>query len=161
MTYPRRHCATAVLALVAAFGVFPAPVRAQASLAGSWSAEFPRRIQNVNGEERVTEMGRARLTLELRGDSVLGTWQTLPEANQSAPVSRALRGVIEAGRLRIVSDPFEATQRTMSGESTVRLSNSFELALEGDSLKGTMQTRGPDGAPVGSTRSFSAVREKR
>ena len=161
MTYPSRDSAVAALALVAALAAVPSSVRAQGTFAGSWAAQFPRRIENVDGEERVTEVGHARLTLELRGDSVLGIWQTLPEANQPTSPSRALRGVIDPGRLQIVSGPFEATQRTMSGETTVRLSNRFELALEGDSLKGTMQTQGPDGSPVGSTRPFSAVREKR
>lgn len=151
----------AALLTVFALAMTPAAALAQGSAAGAWVAEYPRRIENVNGEERVTEVGRARLTLELRGDSVIGVWQSIAGPNEPTLPTRRLRGVTDQGKLRLVSDPFEATQRTMDGDATVRLTNSFELALEGDTLKGTMQTRSADGAPLGGARPFSAAREKK
>jgi hypothetical protein len=146
---------TAALALVLA-----RPASAQGNIAGSWITEFPLRLRVINGVESSDGVAQARLTLRLKGDSVLGTWQQIPQGAGQPARTRALRGTVVNGRARVETDPpDERVLRDNEGERRVQMRTRFDFAAHGDSLQGTEQTIAADRSSVAYSRPFAAKRE--
>lgn len=51
-----------------------APLFAQSAVAGKWAAEYALGMRNIEGVVLSMGTDRARITLEVKGDSVFGTW---------------------------------------------------------------------------------------
>jgi hypothetical protein len=126
----------AVLGVVAVAGVSNADAQ---SLAGKWTAEYPTRIQNTNGQVEAAEMGTALVTIELKGDTVIGTWTA--SAGRDAGAARAIRGTFANGKVTFATEPVERTimRNTGSGDEqhVVKMTSQFEGEVKGDEITGT------------------------
>jgi hypothetical protein len=147
----KRLTVVAAVATIAA-----APLSAQ-GVSGTWMTEFERTIRNQDGEVSAGEKTKATMTLQQKGDSVFGTWQVVPPANQPAPPARPLRGIVKDGKGTLLSE-FEARRNINGEEEVVKLSVTYDFTISADKLEGTSTTRAPemDMPP----RPFSAWRAK-
>ncbi len=134
-------------------------MQAQGGAAGNWRVEFPRRVENDGSGDRVTEFGHALVTLQLKGDSVVGTWKTT-DGGPGPSMQRRVAGTISGNKLHLVSEPFEAVMRGPDGESKVQLIVSYDLEITGDTLAGTQQAKPQDGGPEGASLPVKGTREK-
>jgi hypothetical protein len=153
----RRYAWTAALLLLA----MPAtPIHAQASVAGTWLTEFDIGIRNENGVE--TSMGKrqATMTLTLKGDSVLGTWQVAAVSDAPAPGPIKLRGIRSGAKVSLEADPVERTVRMNDDEQRLQMTSTYTFDLRGDELVGTTRNTFSDHSFDGPERSFSAKRAK-
>ncbi len=149
MSAPRR---LGFVLLVAVIFVLPRPARAQ-DVSGAWTIEYPVRISNENGVERVDSTATVLLTLAQAGESVEATWQM-----QGAARTRTLRGSMRDGVLSL-SDTVDATVTRDGGIPTdIRMVSQFELRLDGDRLVGTQSATSDDGSVRASPRSITAAR---
>jgi hypothetical protein len=92
---------------IVVLAILRAPAAAQ-GVGGTYLVEYPARIQNTNGEENV-QMGKARLTLQVKGDSVVGTWLVLDRPNAQP---REVRGTLQGSTAKFSSRPKAASIRT-------------------------------------------------
>jgi hypothetical protein len=97
------------------------------------------------------------MTLEQKGDSVTGTWQVMADAASPAPSPRPLKGVVAGNKVKLVAE-FQATVNRNGEQETRTITVIYDLALNGDTLEGTMTNRAGDmDMPP---RPFTATREK-
>ena len=138
---------------IIALTTFKTPALAQ-GVAGTYVVEYPARIQNTNGEENV-QMGKARLTLEVKGDSVVGTWLVLdrPDARP-----REVRGTLQRNTAKF-SLQTEGRINQNGEERTIKMTTDFTATVSGDKVDGTMQLRSSEGMSQ-PERKFSGLREK-
>ena len=148
-----RTALKAGLALVA-LAIVHAPARAQGP-AGSWLVEYPAQIRVTNGEESVT-MGKARLTLQVKGDSVLGTWHVLDRADAKP---RAIRGTV-SGNIAKWSLENEGRINDGGETRTIKMVTTFTAIVSGNKVEGTMQSRSPEIDAPSPERKWTGVREK-
>lgn len=143
--------------LLAAALVAPAAAAAQ-DISGKWTASYPRGIRNINGVEEA-EMGTALITLEIKGDSVFGTWHTQNTPRPSQP--RALKGTFANGKMTLVAEATEATIRRAPDDpgETIRMVGYLEAELKDGVLEGTMRNESTDGAVRNGPLKWSAKRE--
>ncbi|MHB1313439.1 MAG: hypothetical protein ACYC3L_15585 [Gemmatimonadaceae bacterium] len=146
---------TAALALGLAFAAPVASAQAH-PLAGRWTVEYQRGMRNENGE-MTPIMGTATLTLEQRGDSLVGT--LVPTAGDRGSAQPAQQFAAKAGTEGATFVVTSQAQINMNGEiSTRNMTLTWELSASGDALTGTMKrvvedTDVPsDPAPVKGTR---------
>ncbi|HEY0674022.1 MAG TPA: hypothetical protein VGD27_17225 [Longimicrobiales bacterium] len=117
------------------------PVVAEAQdIAGKWTAEYPRSVRNINGVTEAGEMGTALLTIEVRGDSIFGTWQVQHAPNPSPP--RKFSGTYSNGKIAFTAEPSETRiRRSMGGggdnESTMKIIIRYEGTLKDGVIEGT------------------------
>jgi hypothetical protein len=149
--------AVVVAALIG--GTTPGAAGAQGSVAGTWLTEFPLRLRNINGVVSSDGTGHARISLTIKGDSVIGTWQVTD--GDVAPPARMLRGTLSNGKARVESEPSEATLRGPDGEQKVLMKTVYEFTAKGDALDGTQTVEAVDGSHTGPARPFSAKRDKK
>ena len=155
---PRRGHAACVLKSSLALLVLAtaySPARAQ-GVAGTYLLDYPARIQVTNGEESV-ELGKARLTLQVKGDSLIGTWLTLDRPDAKP---REIRGTVQGHTAKWT---IENEGRISDGGEvrTVKMITNFSATVTGDKVEGTMQSRSPDaGGMTAPERKFSGVRQK-
>ena len=134
----------------------------QATISGTWRTEFAVGIRVVNGVESSETKGHARITLELKADSVLGTWQNLDTSGAAQGEARPLLGIATPGGARIETVvPREVVLRTPDGEQRIPSRIFYVLTLRGDSLVGTERWVALDNSAQGPTRPFTATRERR
>lgn len=149
-----------VAAAVALFAAATS-LQAQSPVAGKWAADFELGMRNVNGEMTSMGTGHARITLELKGDSVVGTWQVLdPAPANGAPATRPLKGVFANGMLKLETEPAVRRVVLNDEEKQIRMVTRYELKLDGDVLAGTAQQVALGGEIEPPSRPFKATREK-
>ncbi len=147
-----------VFAILAGFAAsVPGPVAAQSGLAGRWVTEFDVGIRNVNGVETSEGKRQARITLEVSGDAITGSWQAL---GAGPTATRHLSGTSVHGEVTLLADSVEAVLRDGDGERHVSMIPKYLFTQHGDSLIGTLQTASRDGLFGGPPRRFVATREK-
>jgi hypothetical protein len=140
-----------VLLFIAIF-ILPRAVRAQ-DVTGTWTIDYPVRISNEGGVERVDSSAIVTLTLAQTGESVQATWQM-----EGATRARMLHGTVRDGLLTM-SDTMDAMIRRNDGPPMdVRMVSLFELRLDGDRLVGTQSAESVDGSVRASPRAISAAR---
>lgn len=150
--------AVAAAGLVVVSAALQPAAAQQSSIAGEWRAEVPRRVENVNGVEKASDIAVFRFTLEVKGDSVFGVQEMVDGPPAAKP--RKLRGTLHGGELRLVADPVEAIIRNGAGESRIEMITTFELKLEGEELSGTQQSNSVDGSVQSQARPFRLQRAK-
>ena len=150
---------TSRFALAALMALFARPAMGQASVAGTWIAEFEHRIRNENGEVSA-DKGKARIVFEVKGDSVFGTWTVLTPAPEPGAKPRHLRGTIANGRVRVSGEPVDAVVNENGNESHVSMVTTYDFAVNGDALTGSAEIRAVGGAMPSMLRPFSAARVK-
>jgi hypothetical protein len=138
----------------------PRAGRAQGTVAGTWITEFDIGIRNVDGEETSLGKRQARIVLQLKGDSVTGTWQALADSTGPAATPMQLRGRVADGKVELQTEPIERVLRVNDDEQRVKMISSYSFVVQGDTLDGTVQIRSLDGSFEGNARPFSAKREK-
>jgi hypothetical protein len=129
----------------------------EARIAGSWIVEYPARVMNRDGVESV-EMGRARMTLEQRGDSVTGRWQSL-DPGAPAGSERALRGTARGTHASLAMNA-QVVINTNGEEKSVPLTITLDLAFEGDTVSGTQAAASPAWPTTSPPRAVKGMREK-
>ncbi len=129
----------------------------EAAIVGSWIVEYPARVMNRDGVESV-EMGRARMTLEQRGDSITGRWRPL---GPGAPPGngRELRGTAKGTHASLVMNA-RVIVNTNGEEQPVPLTIMLELAFEGDTVSGTQAGASPAFPASTQPRPVKGTREK-
>jgi hypothetical protein len=131
------------------------------SLTGKWTAEYPSRISNQNGEQKIDQMGTAALTIEQKGDSIFGSWHV-----ENAPVKiepRTIIGTVKDGKVNFVGSPIEARIRKggMGGdeaEEKIFMTTYYEATVTADGLAGTMYSKSQDGSIESRPVKWSAKR---
>ena len=153
MKRPSFHIALVMMTLFTG-----APLLAQgAGVTGTWITEFDRMMRNEGGSVTTGDKTRARLALQQKGDSVIGTFEVLAPGDAPRP-PRQLRGTIAGDRVMLTSE-FEARVNRNGEESTRTITVVYDLTVKGDILEGTMTNRSGDmDMPP---RPFTATREKR
>jgi hypothetical protein len=132
---------------------------AQTSLAGRWRTEFDVGIRVIDGVESSEGKGQARITLQTKGDSIIGTWLNLDPPG-GAPAARPLRGVVTDSGARLETvEPREVVLRTPDGEQHFQTTTTYTFRVRGDSLVGTTQWIAVDRTTRGPARPFVATRE--
>ena len=128
-----------LLVLAATLATVPATAAfSQTSpLAGTWQVEYQRGVRNENGDITVI-MGTAKLSLEQRGDSLVG--QFAPEPGDDGRTPPPLQF---AGKSRGASATFHTVSESRINVNeeirVVNVSITWELTASGDALTGTMQ----------------------
>jgi hypothetical protein len=150
---------TSRFALAVLIALFARPAMGQASVAGTWIAEFEHRIRDENGEVSA-DKGKARIVFEVKGDSVFGTWTVVTPAPEAGAKPRHLRGTIANGRVRVAGEPVDAVMNVNGNESRVSMITTYDFAVNGDALTGTAEIRSADGSMPAMSRPFSAARVK-
>ena len=139
------------------FAGVASPLAAQ-GVTGRWITEIERMVRNENGNVSTGDKAKARLVLEQRGDSVIGTWELVdtaasPGGRAAAP--RQLRGTISSNKVSL-STQVEA-RRNINGEESVQtMTIVYDFTVDGDKLQGTTTAKAPE---MQITRPFSAWRE--
>ena len=134
-------------ALLAVTLLIPAAASAQ-DIAGKWTANYPTRVRMTNGSAEAEEMGTAFLILEVKGDSVFGTWHPQNTPNPANP--RKIAGTFINGKLSFVGEPTEArVRRSYSGggedeESPIKMTTYFEGTLIDGAIEGTYYSTSED-----------------
>jgi hypothetical protein len=137
-----RYAAAATVVL------FAATASAQSgTLVGTWQVEYQRGLRNENGEITPV-MGKGTLTLEQRGDSLIGQLVSIPgdDGRQAPPMTLAARASGASATLISTSN----ARINMNGdERVVKSTLTWELTANGDTLTGTMK-RSMEGMEMGS-----------
>jgi hypothetical protein len=145
--------AAACLALV----VSAPPLAAQTHpLAGRWQIDYVRGKRIENGDETIIR-GAATLTLELRGDSLVGTLERPASPEQPAPTPQRFAAKPTAtGAVFVVKT---VMTNNNNGEITTREAvMAWTLRATGDALEGTLlfsipgMDMGAEPTPVSGTR---------
>ncbi len=146
-----------VVALLSAL-LAPA-VQAQLSpAAGTYLVDFDAQFQvGPDGTPQVSGHSKARMILEVRGDSVFGTWQTIDAANPRP--ARKLHGTLENGKLKLTSEPVESVIN-MNGQETRRSTIPvYTATVTGDAISGTIESPAPAPGLMNIARKFEGKRE--
>ena len=133
-------------------------VQAQsANVAGKYKVEFDSQMRMGSGGVQVAGRSPAMLVLEVRGDSVFGSWQAINDRN---PPARKLAGKMRGDTVVVLSEPSERTMN-MNGESvTMKMADEFKLTVRGDAIAGTITpTQAMAGMPP-IVRKIDGKREK-
>jgi hypothetical protein len=153
-----RHVGSTLALLILAA---PRGAVAQTSLAGRWRTAFDVGIRVVDGVESSEGKGHARITLEVKGDSVVGQWLNIDSPGGAPRTPRPLRGVVTDSGARLETvEPREVVLRTPDGEQHFQTTMTYTFRLRGDSLVGTEQWIAVDHSSRGPLRPFVATRER-
>lgn len=146
--------AAAVASLVAV-----QPVAAQNGVAGTWTLEFVRRVTN-DGSGEQTEMGHARVVMEVHGDSVTANWQVVEPGPDGKPVPpRVLRGTVKDNHVMLTGQSQARINRN-GDESTVTMNITYDLTVAGDDIAGVQTADSADGMIQAPARPIHGKREK-
>jgi hypothetical protein len=137
----------------------PAVAESQ-NVAGKWIAEYPRAVRNVNGVASGEEQAVAILTIEVKGDSIVGTWHAQNTPNPSAP--RAFRGTYSGGKIVFAGEPVTATIRraggSSEGNSSLQMVTFYEGTLKDGLIEGTFRSESTDQAVTTPAMKWTAKR---
>lgn len=136
----------------------PRPMHAQ-SVAGEWTTEVPVRVSSENGVERVEETRTARITITQQGDGVRAVWRMEGGPGEDAPRPRTLSGTLRDDRLMLTDTVRAYVRSQLEAEAReVLMIHTYELRLDGDTLRGHVRGRSEDGRVDTQPREFVAVR---
>jgi hypothetical protein len=139
----------------------PLSLPAQAAIAGTWFTEFDTQVRIMNGVESSAGKGHARIELQVTGDSIHGTWQTLGATGAPDGPPRLLAGTLTSAGVHIEAlKPSEIVTRVMESETHTQAMMNYTVALHGDSLVGTEQWVAVDHSSQGPARRFTATRKQ-
>ena len=148
------------IGFVMAAGLATSGAQAQ-GVAGTWTVDFDRLLtRTADGRDTVTARGKAQLVIEVKGDSVFGTWTFEEPGSQP----RKLRGTWKGNAVKLVSGALPGTIHTNGKVTEMAFINTYEATVTGDAIVGTV-TPQPQNAQLQATgqrvRKFEGKREKR
>src|SRR5688572_922087 len=86
-------------------------------VAGTWAVDFDGLIQRTpDGRQQVVRRNKARLVIEVKGDSAFGTWTI--ETADGPPRIVKLRGTRKGNSVKLVSDTVSGRMVDKNGQST-------------------------------------------
>lgn len=120
-----------------------APVAAQSPFAGRWSLRYPAGMRMENGVATIIP-GSGTLTLEIKGDSLIGqlTPDPLPDGTVRPPTR--LAGTA-SGNSATFTNRRAAMVNDGTGERQITVIQTWRLTVTGDSLSGTLERRDEGG----------------
>ena len=126
-------------------------------VAGTYLVEYPAQVRSTNGAEEVVALGHARLVLQVKGDSLVGTW-TITDRPDAKP--RGLRGTVQGNTVNFSTDPTEGHVNMNGQVSTIKMFADYTATITGDEIKGTLKQHSEDGSIQSGERAWSGKREK-
>ena len=106
-------------------------------LAGTWQVEYQRGVRNENGDITVI-MGKAKLSLEQRGDSLVGQFAAEPGDDGRVPPPLQFAG--KSGGASATFHTVSESRINFNDEiRVVKVNITWALTAAGDALTGTMQ----------------------
>jgi hypothetical protein len=131
-----------VFAVTAALAVAPAFAYAQTAPAPvNGTFVFEQKLMFRDGANAMQEQkGEAHLTLEQKGDSVIGTWQVHVLDNSRTIPPMLLRGTVTDGTVRLRAPSKQAQLQGPDGDTTIETYQEFVLTIRGDEISGAIHT---------------------
>ena len=134
-----------VIAAVAALAVAPATALAQTAAPVRGTFVFEQSLMFRDGANAMQpQKAEAHLTLEQKGDSVIGTWQVVVVDNSRTIKPMELRGTVKDGTIKLRTEPREARLQGPNGETTIETYQEYVLTIRGDEIVGTIHTYSTD-----------------
>ncbi|MGH7462533.1 MAG: hypothetical protein ACREMA_16110 [Longimicrobiales bacterium] len=142
----------------ALFGVLTVltAAEAQAQVAGTYTWEFPARVRRDDGGETVEQKGLAKLTITVKGDSILGSLASSVPGMPAQP-DRPVRGTVKGNAIEFRLNS-QARMVTNGEERTVDTVQIYNATITGDAIKVTMTPQVTDGSVSLPARSFEGKR---
>jgi hypothetical protein len=147
------------LALVLVLGV--AEARAQ-NVAGTYLIEFDMQLRMGGGGGGAvsSEKAQVKLVLDVKGDSILGSWAMQPSSSANVTVRpREVRGTVQGNAIKF-SMAGQARLNMNGNQQTVETITTYNATITGDEIKGTIDSQAVDGSFQAPQRSFVGKREK-
>lgn len=131
-------------------------------ITGTYAWEMPVRVRAGSDGTSSGEGGSAqvKLVLEVRGDSVFGTYTVQPPPGQAdtvAPQAREIRGTISGNRVTWVMSTNGRVNINGNARETTMLST-YIATIEGDDISVTIDVEAPDMPMQVPQRSFKGKR---
>jgi hypothetical protein len=145
---------------------------AQAQVAGQWLVQYEHEVRGVHVSPAPVEIATARMSLQLRGDSVVGAWEPVSAPGETPSPAREIRG----RRLRdvtaqlapapepagfflgLIAEVVEFLKTHVHGIPPMTTYITF--TVRGDSLVGTRRAASADGSVRGRLNALSGVRSR-
>ena len=127
------------------------------SVAGTYTWEIATSMRRDNNGDTAGEMAEVKLTIETRGDSILGTYAMTPKG-RTVPV-RNVRGTWKDNTITFKFES-QATLNMNGEQRQVQTTQVFNATIEGDAIKGTITTQVPDNSFSAPVRNFAGKRAK-
>ncbi|MDB4908782.1 MAG: hypothetical protein JWO05_3566 [Gemmatimonadetes bacterium] len=133
----------------------------QNPVVGQWLVSYQRPVFNGTDSAHF-ERAMARVTLEQRGDSIVGRWLLVSPSAQPMTAPRVLWGVAPHRRFQLSGPPIEGKLiNHLFGSTTVMLVPVYDFVVSGDSISGSLYTRNDEHGVKSPPIAFSGVREKK
>jgi hypothetical protein len=121
--------------------VTPAVAQAQTATPLAGTFVFEQRLMFRDGVNAMQEQkGEAHLTLEQKGDSVLGTWQVYVADASRTIAPTLLRGTITNGTIRLRTPTLPAHMQGPDGDVALETYQEYVLTIRGDEITGAIHT---------------------
>jgi len=151
------------LPLLAAGVLLAVAAPAQAQVAGtySWEQALTVRRGGDGGTQDEGAKATVKITLEVRGDSVSGTYTLLPPPNAegatAAPQAREIRGTVNGNK--VTFSMTQAGRLNMNGNTQeVQMTTTFNATVDGDVITGTIDIYAPEMPVTVPSRPFTGKR---
>ena len=145
---------------------------AQSKVTGKWLVRYEHETRGVHVGTPQLVVDTVRMTLRQRGDSILGEWQAIAPAGETAH-PRDLRGVMRGDTVRLQLDPNIGESEGFFAElgreiveflkthihGIPPMTPIIEVAIRGDSLVGARWSASADFRIESPRRTLTAVRE--
>ena len=128
------------------------------SAAGTYAVEFDYQVRRGGGLEQPAQKAQATLALDLKGDSVAATW-TVTGGGIPASPPREGRGTVQGNTVKF-DIRGQARVNINGNETPVEMISTYTATIEGDEIKGTIDSRAVDGSIQAPVRNFSGKRAK-
>jgi hypothetical protein len=146
---------------VAFAGILLAPeaASAQQQVAGTYTWEVPTRIRNDGGAVSSSANAVVKLVLDVRGDSVFGTYTMTPPAGSDAPPpqAREVRGTVSGNKVQF-SMAMQGRVNMNGEERAINSTTSYVITIDGDVINGTIDVHSTDLPMTVPTRTFTGRR---
>lgn len=135
---------------------------ARAQVAGTYEWEMDMMIRRGgDGTETSGDKAKVKLVLEVKGDSVFGTYAVTPPAGAGSIniPPRQLKGTVSGNKV-VFTMTGQARLNVNGEEQTVQMVSTYNATVEGDEIKGTIDVSAPEMPMAPPQRSFSGKRVK-
>ncbi|HSJ09456.1 MAG TPA: hypothetical protein VK928_06060 [Longimicrobiales bacterium] len=136
-----------------------AAASAQQQVAGTYTWEMPTRIRNDGGAVSSNANAVVKLVLDVRGDSVFGTYTMTPPAGSDAPPpqAREVRGTLNGNKV-LFSMAMQGRVNINGEERAINSTSTYTLTIDGDVITGTIDVQTPDMPMTVPIRTFTGKR---
>jgi hypothetical protein len=161
------------LLILAALFASTRTAAAQSKVVGRWLVHYEHETRGVHVGTPQLVVDSVRMTLRQRGDSILGEWQAIVPAGETAAHPRDLRGIARGDTVRMQLDPNISESEGFFSElgreiieflkthvhGIPPMTPFIEVAVRGDSLVGARWSASADFSVESPRRALKAIRE--